>query len=102
MLKGRLELREALGSEIMAHFAIKGATAETDETRELAADAGAPEGTPQIGIKENEAVIVGRFGARSRVKQGDEIRAVVDTRALHFFDPGTGNGIYDSPKGATT
>ena len=101
-LRGRLELKEALGSEIMAHFAIKGATAETDETRELAADAGAPEGTPQIGIKENEAVIVGRFGARSRVKQGDEIRAVVDTRALHFFDPGTGNGIYDSPKGATT
>ena len=102
VLKGRLELREALGSEIMAHFAIKGATAETDETRELAADAGAPEGAPQIGVQENEAVIVGRFGARSRVKTGDEINAVVDTRALHFFDPGTGNGIYDSPKGATT
>ena len=31
-LKGRLELREALGSEIMAHFSIKGAHAETDET----------------------------------------------------------------------
>src|SRR4051794_18442791 len=102
VLKGRLELREALGSEIMAHFAIKGAIAETDETRELAADAGAPEGAPQIGVQENEAVIVGRFGARSRVKAGDEITAVVDTRALHFFDPGTGNGIYDSPKGATT
>jgi len=102
ILKGRLELREALGSEIMAHFAIKGATAETDETKELAADAGAAEGTPQIGVQENEAVVVGRFGARSRIKAGDEIQAVVDTRALHFFDPGTGNGIYDSPKGATT
>ncbi|HEX5449049.1 MAG TPA: sn-glycerol-3-phosphate ABC transporter ATP-binding protein UgpC, partial [Gaiellaceae bacterium] len=38
-LRGRLELREALGSEIMAHFAITGAHAETDETRELAKDA---------------------------------------------------------------
>jgi multiple sugar transport system ATP-binding protein len=99
-LHGRLELREALGSEIMAHFAIKGAHADTDETRELAQDVGA-EGTEQpIGVREDEAVIVGRFGARSRIKQGDEVSAVVDTRALHFFDPQSGNGIYDSPKGA--
>ena len=99
-LHGRLELREALGSEIMAHFAIKGAHAETDETRELAKDAGA-EGTEQaIGVAEGEAIIVGRFGARSRVKEGDDVSAVVDTRALHFFDPQSGIGIYDSPKGA--
>ncbi|NUR78736.1 MAG: sn-glycerol-3-phosphate ABC transporter ATP-binding protein UgpC [Thermoleophilia bacterium] len=99
-LRGRLELREALGSEIMAHFAIKGTHAETDETRELAKDAGA-EGTEQpIGVREDEAVVVGRFGARSRVKQGEEVSAVVDTRALHFFDPQSGIGIYDSPKGA--
>jgi len=105
-LRGRLELREALGSEIMAHFAIKGARAETDETRELARDAGAAEGSEgaQIGVSEDEAVIVGRFGARSRVREGDEVSAVVDTRALHFFDPQTGIGIYDeSPaKGATS
>jgi multiple sugar transport system ATP-binding protein len=99
-LTGRLELREALGSEIMAHFAIKGAHAETDETRELAKDVGA-EGTEQIGVKEDEAVVVGRFGARSRIKVGDEVTAVVDTRALHFFDPETGNGIYDSREGST-
>jgi multiple sugar transport system ATP-binding protein len=99
-LDGRLELREALGSEIMAHFAIKGAHAETDETRELAKDAGAEGTEPQIGVSEGEAIVVGRFGARSKVKQGDSVSAVVDTRALHFFDPETGSGIYDSPKGA--
>jgi multiple sugar transport system ATP-binding protein len=97
MLTGRLELREALGSEIMAHFAIKGAHAETDETRELADDAGTSDTEKPIGVKQDEAVIVGRFGARSRVKAGDTIRAVVDTRALHFFDPETGLGIYDTP-----
>ncbi len=99
-LRGRLELREALGSEIMAHFAIKGGHADTDETRELARDVGAEGTEKQIGIQEDEAVMVGRFGARSRIKVGDEVRAVVDTRALHFFDPETGSGIYDSPKGA--
>jgi multiple sugar transport system ATP-binding protein len=99
-LRGRLELKEALGSEIMAHFAIKGAHAETDETRELAQDIGGESTDQPIGVAENEAVIVGRFGARSRIKQGDELTAVVDTRALHFFDPQTGNGIYDSTEGA--
>jgi multiple sugar transport system ATP-binding protein len=96
VLQGRLELREALGSEIMAHFAIRGAHAETDETRELADDAGAAPKEATVGVNEDEAVIVGRFGARSRIKTGDTIRAVVDTRALHFFDPETGLGIYDS------
>jgi multiple sugar transport system ATP-binding protein len=98
-LQGRLELREALGSEVMAHFAIEAAHAESDEMRELAEDVGGGEG-PAIGAKENEAVIVGRFGARSRVSEGEAMAAVVDTRALHFFDPATGIGIYDSTKGA--
>ncbi len=97
-LQGRLELREALGSEVMAHFAIEAAHAETDEMRELAEDTGGGE-APQIGVQENEAIIVGRFGARSRVAEGEAVSAVVDTRALHFFDPATGNGIYGSTKG---
>jgi len=101
IITGRLELREALGSEIIAHFAIRGSTAETDETRELAHDSGAVGDTEtKIGASEDEAIIVGRFGARSKVKEGDTIKAVVDTRSLHFFDPETGIGIYDSPKGA--
>src|SRR6476659_9798115 len=105
-LKGKLELREALGSEIMAHFSFKGAHAETDETRELARDSGAEGTEKQIGAKDDEAVVVGRFGARSRIKVGEELTAIVDTRALHFFDPETGMGIYDgttpSTKGAPT
>jgi multiple sugar transport system ATP-binding protein len=99
-LKGRLELKEALGSEIMAHFSIDGATAETDEIRELADDAGAA--GSEIGVEEGKAIVVGRFNSRSRVQPGAEIEAAVDTRALHFFDPETGLGIYDSPKGAQT
>ncbi|MBA3841531.1 MAG: sn-glycerol-3-phosphate ABC transporter ATP-binding protein UgpC [Actinobacteria bacterium] len=95
-LNGKLELREALGSEIMAHFSIKGAHAETEEMRELAKDAGAEGTEKQIGVRDDEAVIVGRFGARSRIKVGEIVQAVVDTRALHFFDPESGMGIYDS------
>ena len=33
--------------------------------------------------------------ADSQVKEGQDAEVAVDTRALHFFDPDTGEGIYD-------
>jgi hypothetical protein len=37
------------------------------------------------------------------VRSGDALEVAVDSRALHFFDPETGLGIYDgnTTKGAT-
>jgi multiple sugar transport system ATP-binding protein len=100
-LNGEVVLREALGSEIMAHVAIEARAAETDETRELARDVGAPEGGEQeIGVEEGKTILVARFNARSRVHQGDTATIAVDTDALHFFDPETGAGIYEEANGA--
>ncbi len=92
-LKGRVTLTEALGSEVMVHFKVDAAAAATDDVRELAADAG----TEGLAERDNEsgATMVGRFGARSRVRNGDAIEIAVDTRALHFFEPESGLGIYD-------
>jgi multiple sugar transport system ATP-binding protein len=99
-LRGELVLKEALGSEIMAHLAVEARVAQTDETRELAKDVGAPEGDEQeIGLEEGKTILVARFNARSRVKQGETTDVAVDTESLHFFDPETGAGIYDSTKG---
>jgi multiple sugar transport system ATP-binding protein len=98
-LRGDVVLREALGSEIMAHVAIHARAAETDETRELARDAGAPETETKVGVEEGQTILVARFNPRSRVKQGESTEIAVDTEALHFFDPETGLGIYDSTKG---
>jgi multiple sugar transport system ATP-binding protein len=39
--------------------------------------------------------MVGRFGARSSVREGGNAEVVVDTDELHFFDPESGLGIYD-------
>lgn len=98
-LRGKVQLKEALGSEIMVHMTIEARAAETEHVRELAEDSGAP----IVGDEqdENHAAIVARFSPRSRVSIGEEIETVVDTRNLHFFDPDTGLGIYDSSsKGA--
>jgi multiple sugar transport system ATP-binding protein len=101
-LRGTVKLREALGSEIMVHFAVDAKLATTDDVRELAED------TDTVAVRdledaEGKATVVGRFGARSRVREGDTIEVAVDERALHFFDPDTGSGIYSDSngKGAT-
>jgi multiple sugar transport system ATP-binding protein len=98
-LTGTVELREALGAEIMAHFSVDAEEAETEETKELARDVGDDQGDAGVSAPEGKAIVVGRFGARSRVKEGDNVRVAIDTRALHFFDPETGLGIYDTEKG---
>jgi multiple sugar transport system ATP-binding protein len=94
-LRGNVELREALGSEIMVHFTIDAKPARTEEVAELVKDAGGE--LTEAGA--SESLLIGRFGARSRVVEGEPLEAAVDIRALHFFDPETGLGIY---QGSTT
>jgi multiple sugar transport system ATP-binding protein len=100
-LRGHADLTEALGSEIMVHFSIKARHAITEDVRELAQDVGDERAVSQLA-EGDTATLVGRFGARSRVRPGQDIEVAVDTRSLHFFDPQTGLGIYDatSTKGA--
>ena len=93
-LHGKTDLTEALGSEIMVHFSIEGRPAMTDDVRELAQDVGDERAIEQAADS-GTAALVGRFGARSRVRPGQEVEIAVDTRSLHFFDPETGLGIYD-------
>jgi multiple sugar transport system ATP-binding protein len=98
-LRGSVTLREALGSELMVHFLVDAPPALTEDVRELAHDLDAA--VAESLETASETTMVGRFGARSRVRQGDQIEVAVDTRALHFFDAESGLGIYnDRGKGA--
>ena len=90
-LRGTVELREALGSDIVIHFGIDAKPALTEDIRELARDVG-----EEARLEEaDRATAVGRFGSRSQLRQGDVAEVAVDTRALHFFDLETGLGIYE-------
>jgi multiple sugar transport system ATP-binding protein len=90
-LRGSVVLREALGSEIVAHFDIDARPALTDDVRELAADVG-----EELTNQAPHTTMVGRFRADSAVHAGQQAEVAVETRALHFFDPDTGAGIYDT------
>ena len=92
-LRGNVELREALGAEIMVHFTVDAPPAMTEDVRELAQDLGDERVVQEEGVQ--ETTMVGRFGARSTVEQGHTVEVAVDTSGLHFFDPETGLGIYD-------
>jgi multiple sugar transport system ATP-binding protein len=92
-LHGVVELREALGSELVVHFTVEGTQlALTEDVKELARDADVavvPDAT------EGSAVLVGRFNVRSGIEERKPVEVAVDIRSLHFFDPNTSKGIYD-------
>ena len=93
-IKGVVVLREPLGSEIVAHFEVDAPPALTEDVRELARDVGQESTVQASGEETGKAVMVGRFGPRSRVKNGDVVDVAVDMNAVHLFDIESGEGIY--------
>jgi multiple sugar transport system ATP-binding protein len=102
-MRGVVVLREPLGSEIVAHFKVDARPALTEDVRELARDVG-QESAVRAAEAEgaDETTMVGRFGPRSRIKDGDVVDVAVETGAMHFFDLETGLGIYSQAGQATT
>jgi multiple sugar transport system ATP-binding protein len=96
-MQGTVRLRESLGSEVMVHLQIDAKPALTEDVRELAQDLDAV-AVQDLDETASQTTAVGRFGSRSRVREGDVVEVAVDTRTLHFFDPETGLGIYDQPR----
>jgi len=94
-LRGRVELREALGSEVLVHFTVAARQAVTEDMRELAEDVGDDRVVGQLadGAQPASATLVGRFSPRTRAVEGDAVEVAVDQQALHFFDPQTGLAI---------
>jgi multiple sugar transport system ATP-binding protein len=93
-LRGSVELREALGAEVLVHFTIAGRQAATEDMRDLAEDVGDDRVIEQLGKEGRQvAKLVGRFGPRTTADTGDTVDVSVDLRALHYFDPETGLAI---------
>jgi multiple sugar transport system ATP-binding protein len=90
-----VDLREALGSQVLIHFAVKAPIVLTEDTKELAADAGAEDLLDlEARAKEDTSTFVAALNPRTDAREGEGLELFVDTRRLHFFDPETGRGIY--------
>jgi multiple sugar transport system ATP-binding protein len=88
-LRARVDLTEALGSEIVVHFSVDAPQVVTEDTKELKKDAQ----THDLPSARNGTPFVASFAPRSRVRPGDDIEVVVDRERMHFFDVGTGRAI---------
>ncbi|HXF73072.1 MAG TPA: sn-glycerol-3-phosphate ABC transporter ATP-binding protein UgpC [Actinomycetota bacterium] len=94
-LRAVVDLREALGSEILIHFQVRAPMVLTEDTKELAVDVGA-EALEHLVARARDAVstFVAQLNPRTGAREGEPIELVVDTARMHFFDLDTGLGIY--------
>ena len=83
-IRVEIELVEALGAEIMAHFTIDAAAAET----------GDPDAIEEVGAA-GTTKAVARLDPRSGVKLRESAELGIHTARLHFFDIDTGESIWD-------
>jgi multiple sugar transport system ATP-binding protein len=94
-IRSTVDLREALGSDVVVHFKVKAPIVITEDVKELAHDVGAEalEAVEQEA-QQGESTFVARLNPRTTAREGEAIELVVDVGRLHFFDPETGLGIY--------
>jgi multiple sugar transport system ATP-binding protein len=94
-LTARVELREALGSELLLHLRTNIQPAVTEATKVVAADVDEEAvAALQRQASAGEAMIVARFDTRSHARVGDTVEVAVDAERMHFFDPETGDAIW--------
>jgi multiple sugar transport system ATP-binding protein len=95
-IKTQVDLREDMGSEILIHFTIDVPPVITDDLKELALETGETEESLEME-QPKHTTFIASFDADSTAAEGDRVEVLVDTRALHFFDPETRDSIWSDP-----
>ncbi len=94
-ISSTVDLREALGSDVVIHFSLNANQAVTEDVKELAQDVGteALEKVTKQGAEGGQSEVIARLNPRTEAAKGGKIELVVDTHRLHFFDPDDGSAI---------
>jgi multiple sugar transport system ATP-binding protein len=77
-----------MGPEAFLHFPIESARVP------ITANGRGDVGTDDAPIDPTQTTFVARVTARTKARDGDDLELVVNTDALHFFDPATGDRIW--------
>jgi len=85
-LNAVVDIREDMGSEVFVHFGIGGKPVAGEDVR-------AAVGEDAAEVK--GSTWVARVDRDTQAAERSEVELAVDTNRLHFFDPETGDAIYD-------
>ncbi len=94
-LEVEADLVEAMGSDVLVHFSLDVPLLQTDDTAELAADAGTAADPSGVVPSTDRSPMVARLNPRTSARQGSTVRLAVDTARLHAFDPASGTALWD-------
>jgi len=88
-LSATVDIREDMGSEVFIHFGVAGKAVRGADVRAAVGE----EAAEVADVKGN--VWVARVDRDTNAEEEGKVELVVDTSRLHFFDPDSGDGIYD-------
>jgi multiple sugar transport system ATP-binding protein len=88
-----VDVREAMGAEVYAHFTVDEPPVLTEDTRDLAADAGLAVDDLGSSGEPTTSHFVARLDPHTSAAEGRPIELHVDMRSIHVFDPETGEAI---------
>ncbi|MGH3034177.1 MAG: ABC transporter ATP-binding protein [Gaiellaceae bacterium] len=92
-IRGAVILREALGSDVLAHFDVEDSRELSPSVRELAHDAQDPAEVETIERAARRLNFVGRFSPASRVRAQELVEVAIQPSGVHLFDPETGRTV---------
>jgi multiple sugar transport system ATP-binding protein len=88
-LSATVDIREDMGSEVFIHFGVAGKAVRGADVRAAVGE----EAAEVAEVKGN--VWVARVDRDTNAEEEGNVDLVVDTSRLHFFDPESGEAIYD-------
>ena len=90
-----VDVVESMGSDVYAYFTLEGGPAQSTELEGLARDSG------RADTGSDSDQIVARLDAATGIREGVDAQMWADTRAIHVFDPETGENLTHAVRAAS-